>query len=93
MQFMIYCRDKPDHAAVRSANRTAHLAHLDGFASNLILAGPLLTDDGTGMIGSLLIMEFPDRAAAEKFSAGDPYRQAGLFDSVTIMPWRKTLPR
>ena len=38
-------------------------------------------------------MAFPDRKAAEAFSAGDPYRKAGLFQTVTITPWRKTLPK
>ena len=44
------------------------------------------------VIGSLLLMEFPSRADAERFSAGDPYRKAGLFQSVAITPWRKVLP-
>jgi uncharacterized protein YciI len=37
-------------------------------------------------------MEFPDRAAAEAFAAGDPYRKAGLFESVIIRRWKKVLP-
>jgi uncharacterized protein YciI len=90
---MIYCQDKAGHGEVRAANRNAHLAYLEGFADSIVIAGPLLTDDGSAMIGSLLLMEFADRKAAEAFSAGDPYRKAGLFQSVTIMPWRKVLPK
>jgi hypothetical protein len=93
MQFMLYCLDKPGHGEVRAANRAAHLTHLDRFAAQIVLAGPLLSDDGTAMIGSLLLMNFADRAEAERFSADDPYREAGLFQSVTITPWRKTLPK
>lgn len=93
MQFMIHCLDKPGHGEVRQANRAAHLAHLDKFAANLIAAGPLLSDDGQSMIGSLLLMEFADRAAAELFRVEDPYGKAGLFGSVTITPWRKVLPK
>jgi uncharacterized protein YciI len=93
MQFMIYCLDKPGHAAVRAANRSAHLAHLEKFAKNIVIVGPLLSDDGNAMIGSLLLMEFADRAEAEAFSAADPYRRAGLFQSVVITPWRKTFPK
>jgi uncharacterized protein YciI len=93
MQFMIYCQDKPGHGAVRAANRDAHLAHLEGFAKNIVIAGPLLAEDGATMIGSLLLMEFTDRREAEAFAAGDPYRKAGLFQSVTITPWRKVLPK
>ena len=90
MQFMIYGLDKPGHGEVRAANRNAHLAYLEGFTKNILIAGPLLGEDGAG---SLLLMEFPDRKAVEAFSAGDPYRKAGLFQTVTITPWRKTLPK
>jgi hypothetical protein len=30
---------------------------------------------------------------APGFVANDPYRKAGVFGSVTITPWRKTLPK
>jgi hypothetical protein len=93
MQFMIYCLDKPGHTEVRAANRNAHLSYLEGFSRNVVVAGPLLAEDGTTMIGSLLLMEFASRGDAEAFSAGDPYRRAGLFQAVTITPWRKALPK
>ena len=41
------------------------------------------------MTGSLLIMDFPDRAGAEAFAADDPYNKAGLFQSVEIKAWKK----
>jgi hypothetical protein len=90
---MIHCLDKPGHGEVRLANRAAHLAHLDRHAASLIVAGPLLSDDGQTMIGSLLLMEFADRGQAERFCAEDPYGKAALFQSVTITPWRKVLPK
>jgi uncharacterized protein YciI len=42
------------------------------------------------MTGSLFIMQAPDRATVEAFSEADPYRLAGLFESVEIQPWRQT---
>ena len=92
MKFMIYCLDKPGAASLRAANRAAHLDYLKNFAGQVVVAGPLLADDDAGMIGSLLLMEFPDRAAADSFAKGDPYRKAGLFETVAITPWRQTLP-
>ena len=92
MQFMVYCLDKPESGAVRAATRAAHLEYLKGFMDNIVVAGPLLTEDGQTMIGSLFLVEFPGRGDAERFSSGDPYRKAGLFQSVTITPWRKVLP-
>jgi uncharacterized protein YciI len=38
--------------------------------------------------GSLLVVDVADRRAAETFAAGDPYAQAGLFESVVIRPFR-----
>jgi uncharacterized protein len=93
MQFVIYCLDKPKSGEIRAANRAAHLDYLGGFAASALLAGPLLSPDGTGMVGSLLVMDFPDRKAADDFCAGDPYAKAGLFQSVTVSPFRKVLPK
>ena len=52
----------------------------------------MLSDDSESMIGSLLLMDFTDKAAAEAFAAGDPYAKAGLFASVHISPWKKAIP-
>ncbi|MEA2779453.1 MAG: uncharacterized protein QOK29_997 [Rhodospirillaceae bacterium] len=93
MQFAIYCLDKSGHGQLRADNRAAHLEYLKKFSAHVISAGPLLDDAGSAMIGSLLLMEFPDRAAVERFAAEDPYAKAGLFASVRITPWRKVLPQ
>jgi len=45
------------------------------------------------MVGSLIIVDCEDMAAARSLAATDPYAQAGLFASVTIKPWRKVLPK
>ncbi|HYD30761.1 MAG TPA: YciI family protein [Azospirillaceae bacterium] len=93
MLFSFYCADKPGHAEVRTANRAAHLAFLERHAERLFAAGPLLSDDGQSMVGSILIVECDDRAAADAFAVEDPYAQAGLFESVTIRPWRRVYPK
>ncbi|MGB0682655.1 MAG: YciI family protein [Magnetovibrionaceae bacterium] len=93
MHVVIHCVDKADHQAVRLENREAHLAYLGGFKDQIVAAGPTLNEAGDGMTGSVLVMEFADRAAAEAFCAGDPYAKAGLFQSTTILPWKKVLPK
>jgi uncharacterized protein YciI len=92
MIFHIYCQDKPDHGAVRAANRNAHIAYLEPFRDKLILGGPMLSDDGQSMIGSVIVIDLPDRAEVDKFLAGDPYGQAGLFASVAVRPFKKVFP-
>ena len=89
--FVISCIDKPDSLALRMATRPAHLAyaHSEGIPATVKLGGPYLDDKGD-MAGSLIIVEAPDLAAAIKFSENDPYRLAGLFQSVDIRPFRIT---
>lgn len=89
--FAIHCIDKPDSLDLRLATRADHLAHLDGVRPDVLVAGPLLDGEGTP-IGSLLIIDFPDRKAAVAFAAADPYALAGLFASVAVTAWRKVLP-
>ncbi len=93
MLFLIYCTDKPDHENVRLENRPAHLGYLDGFMDQVFTAGPTLSEDSESMTGSVLIMDFKDMAVARDFAENDPYNQAGLFESVTIKPWKKVLPK
>lgn len=93
MLFAIYCRDKANHSQVRLDNRPAHVEYLKRFASQHVCIGPLLSDDGEAMVGSLLVLDFADRAAAEDFARNDPYAKAGLFDSVAITPFRKVFPQ
>ena len=92
MHFVIHCLDKADHAHVRAENRPAHVEYLKAHADKIVAAGPLMSDDGEGMIGSTLIMAFRDRTEAESWAAGDPYAKAGLFQSVDIRPWKKVFP-
>ncbi len=92
MLFALTCRDKPGFLEVRKANRTAHLDYLAQQGPMIRLAGPLLDDAGAAPAGSLIILDVPDRAAAEAFAAGDPYARAGLFASVAIDPFRQVLP-
>jgi uncharacterized protein YciI len=92
MNFVLYCVDKAGHGNVRTENRPAHVDYLKSNLDRLMLAGPMTSDDGATMLGSVLIIEAADRAAAEAFAAGDPYAKAGLFESVTIKAFKKVLP-
>ncbi len=89
MFFALICHDKPGALALRLDNRADHLAYID--ATGVVAqAGPLL-DDAGGMIGSLVILDVADRAAAQAWAAADPYAQAGLFDRVEIVGWKRVI--
>ncbi len=93
MFFVIHSVDKPGHGEVRAGARPAHLEYMKNAADRLLVAGPTLSEDGESMTGSLIIIEAEDRAEAEAFTRDDPYTQAGLFESVTIKPWKLVFAR
>jgi uncharacterized protein len=37
-------------------------------------------------------VDYPNRAEVDRFLAEDPYGKAGLFQSVTVRPFRKVFP-
>jgi uncharacterized protein len=89
MRFALICTDKADHLDLRKANREAHLAHIAD-SGVVEMAGPFLSPEGQ-MSGSLVILEVPDRAAAEAWAKADPYAKAGLFAKVRIEEWKKVI--
>ncbi len=90
--FVITCTDKPGQPELRQANRPDHLDYLSEHSGRIVAAGPTLGDDDAPN-GSLLIMAFDDISAARAFADGDPYFKAGVFESVTVTPWKKVLPK
>ena len=91
MLFGIHGIDKPDHAAVRAEARQRHLVYVRSFADHVVVGGPTVDESDQQMTGSLLIVDFPDRAAAQAFADGDPYREVAGFGSVTVTRWRQSL--
>ena len=88
MHFVAICLDKPNSLDTRLANRAAHLEYLRKHAKAIRTCGPLLADDGETMIGSMLILDVPNRASADAILSEDPYKHANLFGSVEVRPWR-----
>ncbi|HEV2363168.1 MAG TPA: YciI family protein [Caulobacteraceae bacterium] len=87
--FVVTAIDRPDCLPLRMATREAHFAFARANTDKIRFGGPFL--DGAGdMAGSLMIVEVADRAAAEALSEADPYRRAGLFETVDIRPWKHT---
>ena len=88
MLFVVTAMDKPGALDLRMATRAAHFEYVKATAM-VRLGGPYL-DDKDAMIGSLVILEAPDLAAARDWAANDPYAKAGLFRSTTVTPWKAT---
>ncbi len=88
MLFVLICTDKVNASALRLEVRARHLAYIEERRSEVRVAGPFMSEDGTVMTGSLIVIEAADLAGAQAFAAQDPYAMASLFASVDIRPWR-----
>ena len=99
MWYAVISEDVENSLALRAKNREAHLSRLKALSSEgrLLLAGPHpaidASDPGSaGFTGSLVIAEFADLAAAKTWADDDPYIAAGVYQSVTVKPFRRVLP-
>jgi uncharacterized protein YciI len=99
MWYVIVAEDVENSLEARMTARPAHLARLTELQSQgkLLLAGPFPAidsqDPGTaGFSGSLIVAEFNDLSAAKIWAEADPFVIAGVYASVTVKPFRKTLP-
>ena len=55
-----------------------------------MLAGPFLNDAGEG-VGSIVVVEAENLDEARTLFGRDPFVTQGLFDSITIKPWKLTI--
>ncbi|MBA4423113.1 MAG: hypothetical protein C0390_08425 [Syntrophus sp. (in: bacteria)] len=92
MSFAIKIYDKPNSGALRDIGRQAHLDYLRKFEAQTLFAGPFLTDDGSTELGSLRILNLPDRTAAEHNVAEEPYIRVGAQEVWTIHRWSPSVP-
>jgi uncharacterized protein len=87
MLFAIHAIDRANALPTRLANYDAHKAFLTDtsrFGVKIVMSGPLVSDDGEKMIGSLFLIEAPDRATVETFNRADPFAAAGIWERVSI---------
>lgn len=89
MLFAIHCLDHADALPRRLAHYEAHKAYLAQARVRTVISGPLMSDDGERMIGSLFVVEADDRAAVEAFNAADPFRRNGVWDRISIQVFSK----
>ena len=99
MYYVIIAEDSPNSLDKRIAHRPAHLARLTELQNQgrLLLAGPMPAIDSVdpgpaGFTGSLIVAEFSDLQAAKDWANADPFVNVGVYASVSVKPFRKTLP-
>ena len=99
MLYTIIGEDRPGSLEARLAARPEHLARLQALQAEgrLVIAGPCPAIDSpdpgpAGFSGSLIIAEFVSLEAARTWADADPYIAAGVYEKVTVKPFKKALP-
>ena len=99
MWYAVIGQDVPNSLEKRMASRPAHVARLQALQSQgrLMLAGPFpaidAEDPGTaGFTGSLIVAEFPSLTEAQAWADAEPYLANGIYEKVSVRPFRKTFP-
>lgn len=90
MLFAVHALDKP--GADRAAFHMAHIAHIKSAKDQgveIVMGGPIVSDDGTKSIGSLYLLEAPDRAAADAYAKRDPFHQNGIWGTLSVSRYDK----
>lgn len=90
-QYVITAHDGTDPGAMarRMAARPAHLANVAPMVkAGTIIAGGALLNDAGDMIGSVSIVDFPDRAALDHWLATDPYVTGNVWQQIDVKPFR-----
>ena len=99
MFYLIYSEDVKNSLEKRLSVREHHLARLSTLQSEgrLLVAGPCPAIDSNdpgaaGFTGSLIIAEFENLEQAQAWADADPYIAAGVYEKVTVKPYKKVLP-
>ncbi|KPP99057.1 YciI family protein [Marinobacter sp. HL-58] len=99
MYYAIISEDVEDSLPLRASARAAHLDRLNQLKGEgrLLVAGPHPAIDtpepgDAGFTGSLVIAEFDSLESAQAWADADPYVDAGVYQRVTVKPFKVVLP-
>jgi hypothetical protein len=99
MLYALISQDAADTLEKRMAARPEHVKRLEQLRDEgrLILAGPhpaIDCDDPgpAGFTGSLVVAEFDSLEDARHWANADPYLAAGVYEQLTVKPFKKVLP-
>lgn len=99
MYYAIISEDVDNSLPLRKSARPAHIARLEALRDEgrLLVAGPHPALDtaepgDAGFTGSLVIAEFASLDEARHWADADPYVEAGVYQRVTVKPFKAVLP-
>lgn len=83
MQFLVRAYDGPGMLGRRLAVRPRHLEGMDAMREHVVCAGGLLDEHGE-MVGSMLVLDLPDRAALDAYLEREPYLAEGVWERLEV---------
>ena len=87
-QFLCTGSKITDTATLFAAHLHDHEKYFDDYGDRIIFRGPIRSADGADNIGTALMLELPDRAAAEEFWNNEPFAANGGYqDDSRIYRW------
>jgi len=99
MFYVIIGEDNEGTLDKRLAARPAHIERLHNLKDQgrLLLAGPCPAIDNidpgpAGFSGSIIVAEFDSLEQARSWADADPYVMEGVYQQVTVKPFKKVLP-
>jgi uncharacterized protein len=94
MQFLVVAKDGTDEGALERRKRTrpTHLESIQPLVDrgNVLVGGAILNEAGD-MIGSMLLVEFADRADLDAWLDADPYVTEDVWREVEVTPFRSAV--
>jgi hypothetical protein len=91
VQFLVIARDGTDEGAIERRRRVRP-SHLESIAplveaGRVLVGGAILSSSGD-MVGSMLLVDFPDRSDVHAWLEGDPYVTGGVWKEIDVTPFR-----
>ena len=87
-QFLCTGSKIPDAPEFFRAHLNAHEEYFASYGGSFIFRGPIRSADGADNIGTALLLELPDRAAADAFWNNEPFARNGGYQSDSrIIRW------
>ena len=91
MQFMVMAWDVPGDEGTRrrDATRAEHTASIRALweAGRVVLGAGILDEEGA-VRGSLVVVDYEDRAGVDGYLASEPFVSAAVWDRIEVHPLR-----
>ena len=94
MKFLLIAFDGKDDGALerRTSVRPTHLeAIMKRKDAGEIEVGGAMLDEAGNMVGSMMVLEFPDRAALDAYLDAEPYVTGKVWQDITVVPFNRVI--